>query len=261
MSGAPSRDQTDSPALSFRSHQDALDFADQSVQRVKDWIARQTIDLAKGYVNGKLSIVIKIRIPPGPREYDLVFNVVPNERWNIERERAVHRDVSDVEAVTNSADWNDEAMDALPANPVETPEQIATSFVRLEPAKERNDLRWEAHKFSGDHVVHFRGRVRNGKLNGIGLGDRAHSSDGTCDVIKTSAGGLHGLIGEVGENSGKVGRELYLMFLKSLRIRLDNASVGLRLEERLGGRLEILDVLACACESALGASERRRAQC
>jgi hypothetical protein len=69
--------ETYSAALSFSSHDDALDFARRSVEKSNDWFAAKRVDLVNRYVNGHFAIVLKFSFHGRPKDYDLVFCAVP----------------------------------------------------------------------------------------------------------------------------------------------------------------------------------------
>jgi len=69
--------QSEPARLRFRSHNDALDFARNSIQRSTRWLALHSLDFPKRYKEGNFEIVFKLRPRGCPCEYDLLFFWMP----------------------------------------------------------------------------------------------------------------------------------------------------------------------------------------
>jgi hypothetical protein len=97
--------------------------------------------VAKGYERGDFNLVLKLRAYRTDCEYDVVF--VP---LNV-TEEIITRAGSDVSSGQSGtgihAASDHQSVLRLSANPVECPNKVTVpSFVRLEPTKERVDIRW-----------------------------------------------------------------------------------------------------------------------
>lgn len=70
-------EKPNSDRLSFRSVNDARDFAKQSVQNGRDWLAFHNLDFSKRYVEGDLEIVLNLSAGKSSSDCQLVFFAIP----------------------------------------------------------------------------------------------------------------------------------------------------------------------------------------
>ena len=80
ISFSESRKDAESAALSFDSHDSALDFAEHCVERARRWLVANTINVADHYLRSELEVVAQARSLRHPGDYHLVFRVVPRGR-------------------------------------------------------------------------------------------------------------------------------------------------------------------------------------
>ncbi len=74
----PKSDDADASALSFRSHQDALDFASHGVERANRMLAANNlVNVIERYCEGDIEIALEIKSRRYVAQYELVFGAIP----------------------------------------------------------------------------------------------------------------------------------------------------------------------------------------
>jgi len=147
-------------------------------------------------------------------------------------------------------------MVALTANPVECPNDIVPTLVRLERAKEREDVRREALALSIENVFEISGRVGDWELNTVRSGRIACDSYGVDRLVERRSQTVDDVVGEFCEPFGQGFGQLDLVELVStLRIGLNDTGVWLFLEEFADSLAEFGQVSICARDPAFWAIE------
>ena len=137
---------------------------------------------------------------------------------------------------------------------VEGPNRVIPSFVRLERAKKRDDIRRQI--FASAFNNHFKTSIRfgDGKVSRLGLDCTGKDGYRVPGLIQRGSKSLDRLSSAVGKLGGNWLCELDLVKLRqSIRIKIDSAFVGLLLEEFLDPRIKIANVLLRPKKSTLGA--------
>jgi hypothetical protein len=258
-----SSDQTNAPHLSLDLGEDAADRVSHRQERLQDRRSFHGLDFPKSYAQGDVEIVVHLRVGANDRVHELVFFAVPTGLLPAQLKMAglaagAGRGAENpTVSAANNADGNDKTMRTLSANPVECPDRIVPAFVRLEPLKKRQDVRWEVFQVAPQDVLNICGIVRDGKVKEVWSFDSAGNSDRVNSLIEAGPERLEGFIGEVSNDTGDISDELYLVLVQSIRITLNNSTVWARLlmHESAPAGFDIVDVLLCARESALGTGE------
>lgn len=154
------------------------------------------------------------------------------------------------------ANGHQQPMEALSANPVECLNYVVPTLVRLERAKEREDVRREIFAISAESVLKISGSVEDGKMDAVKLGRTARDSHRVGGLVECRSKAFDDVIGEVCEPFGQGLGQLDLVELVSaLRVRLNDTGVWLFLEEIPYTPVEFGQVFLCACDSTVGAIE------
>ena len=135
-------------ALSFRSHQDALDYAAHSVEHVNCLLAANSVNAVDRYAKGHVSCYARLHSRRSNRQGDLVFFGIPAERRAGRADGvacpSVAGDIAGKESdCPIDLQGNKGAMFLGVTELVQGPEGVIPSFVWIEPAKERRDFRWQ----------------------------------------------------------------------------------------------------------------------
>jgi hypothetical protein len=250
----PLLEQADPPRLRFDSQDDALNFARHSIKRSQHWLASHSLNWPERYKKGEIDIVLQISTDAGDRKNDLVFFAVPAGRRDNQGHRAAHSHPPDDETGTR-ADRKYKPVSTLPTNSVECPDECIPTLVRLERAKKREDIRWKILEPSVQGILNIRGVVRDGEMDLVGALCVTGDCDGVGGMIETGSQPLESLVSDIRDEGREIGRELYFVFLKSLRIALNDSGVWLCVEKGLSPRVDIANLLLCSREPALGTKE------
>ena len=255
-------DQPDALGLCFGRENDPLDLFSQFPQHGNNWrTGKHPLDFAKRYSEGEINLVAELASRTDNSIYHLVFFAIPNHCGNggwIRRVGATSRN----EALSGSrkksaSDWCQPSMEALPPDAVEANEKVVPSWIRLERAKQRHDLRREVFASSAYGVLELGGVIRYGELNKIEPLMLKTDRDSIGGLIQRGAKRFQRFVGNVSRPIGKLPPEFDLVRLaNTIRVRLNHANVGLFFEKPLESGIECTDVVLCPAEPALRAIER-----
>jgi hypothetical protein len=246
--------ETDPPALCFRTADDAVDFARHGRKNGDNWQAFDDLDFAKGYEKGHFEIVLKLSAGANDPKYDFVFFAVPFGGRNTSARDEPKGFASHFQH--GHANLDKRPVFSYGARPVEGPNGVVPSLVRIERAKERDDIRRQI--FASAFNNRFKASIRfgDGEIGRFGIDRARKNSRRISSLIQRGSKGLDCLSGAVRELGWDWLCEFDLVkFCQSVSIKLDCASMGLLLEEFLDPRIKISDVLLCAKQPALRAIE------
>jgi hypothetical protein len=259
LSGASGSGGSNSGRLRFDSKDNALDFANESVERARDWFAFYNVNALEQYLHGNIDIVLNARTGTEPHVFDLVFRRVPSAVTNLRptrNEASTDADVAD--HVCHSKRDQDAVRFGVPYA-VQGPQQLIPSLVWLETSKERTDFR--------RYLIEATGVVQLASDAGSSLGERETGSFG-AGVSKGDGAGVDSVIQgipQVGDgilhNEGQVSREIGGQFhledlLLRLSIHIDAHGVWPRVQEGLDLGFEIVGMVPCATDELLRAFKR-----
>lgn len=247
---------TEANSLCFRfdSQDDAINFASDCVKKWNRWLTANSIDFAKRYKEGNIEIVLKLRVGAYGCEHDLVFLAIPNRSWN--GTGAGNGHVFDVHSSGCHANGNNDSVFAGVASAVKCPNEIVTSFVRIERAKERNDVRRDIFAATLNHVVQFSSRTGNGEVGGLGVFDARNNGGGKGCMVECGTETLYCLGCNTCDSSRKFLGEFDLVnIVESVVISLGNAGVWFCVKETLDPTIKITNVFLSARDTHPWAGE------
>jgi hypothetical protein len=248
-------DQADALSLGLDCQDDATNFRSHLAKRFNDRLARYSINLPERYKKREIELVVKVRSRIGAGEYNFVFFAVPFEGRQLGEVRAIDRDTVG-ERFGGGKHGHKKPMGSLPANPVQCPNEFVPTWVRRERAKERKHVGAEVVKPDPHLVIEISGGIRNREVNAVGPLSIAGDSDRVGGLVETRAQSLKGFVSEVGNLDREGFGEFDLVFLKSLRIALNGPLIWLSSQERANASLDVINVVPCASEAALGSGEK-----
>lgn len=249
-----SGNQANAGRLRFESQDDALDFARRSVEKSRDWLARNSLDFAKRYKEGEIEIVINSRVGGSAEEYDLVFFAIPFGGGYRPASGYLH--MVNMDSCCSHTNGDDDPMIALSANPVECPDYIIPSLVRIETPKERQDIRWETFAIARDSVFEVSGFISNGKMNTIRPASFGSGSYSVHRLVECRSQPVDYVVGEVGVPvRERLGELDFVKLVNAVRIGFNETNVGFFLEEFIDSRTELGQVSLCSRDPAFRAIE------
>lgn len=230
-----------------------MDFARQSGEDSKRFLAAHNINFIERYVKSECAIKFKFGIGAADCGYNLLFFAIPAGRRKSDMKFAVggsfygHR-LTPQQPYPN---WREHPVFVTDAYLVQGPEEVVPSLVWLEPTKQVPDLL--------RNILGVSKRVFEVRF---GLGEREVAVPG----INRTAGNRDGVpcgiecfpqvVGSIANYFGKSGRQWLddLNFVNELvgkvRVSLSDTFVGAALLESVHSDLEIPNVLLCPCEFA-----------
>lgn len=243
-------DESDSSRLSFGSHDDALNFADHCVENIRNRITFNRFDCIESYAVGALEVVLKLRIRRDNREYDFVFGAIVDGRRNVYP--AASRSMNfEIHVSGELKDRNQEPVLVDVVRPVQCPNQVIPSLVRLECAKERNYIGRNVLTSSLDHVVEFSYGVGDREISGLGIDAPGGNSGSVSSLIEGRPKVSDNFSSEVAEPV-RDGAEFDLVdFVQTITIDLNRSGAGVRFKKLIGLPFEFVKLGLCARDAAL----------
>jgi hypothetical protein len=239
----------DSEALGLRfdSHQDALNYAAELVQSSRDWLAINDLDVVKRYKKGELEVVLECRSRPEFNKYHLVFRSVPYVGRG-HGEKSSTRDVYSVwpKCLSNG---NDHLMFIGVGDFVQCPQEIISSSVRLETAKERVDF-FRNILGSPQCAWHVGNASSEGERAVFGLANAGSRSKSVPSIIEGTPQGDHDVGSSIGDTCWDFLRhpDFFQRMSRLFRVQLSNSLVGVLVVEDFEFPLEIDKVFLSPCE-------------
>lgn len=252
MSDMNSLNEPNSSCLSFRSHDDALNFARHSAENVRRWIAAKNLNFAERYAVGSIEVVLKILNIRGDNgEYDLVFSAIPYGQWNTATAAAGTLN-AEIHLSEGYAGGDEQSVLVDVVGLVECPNKIVPSLVRFERAKKRNDLIRNLFASSLDNSFEIRCVVANGEVSTSGVVRASGNSDGIPSLIERGPEVFEGVCGNISETIRDCGTEFDLVkVVNSIRIGLHNMGAWVVLQEGIGPPFKIVNMYLCPSDAAL----------
>lgn len=252
-------EKSEALSLTFDPQNDPLDFGRNSLQSGNDWLSGKPLNLAKGYEEGEFEIVLEFSTGTDNSKYHLVFLAIPFGNRNISRPNRAGSERS--KSIRTSADAggcindrNKESMEALAPNSIQCHETIIPSRVRLERAKDRQDIRRAILQTTPHGILKFSGVIRDGKLDAIESSYTACGCNSVSGLVEAGSKGVESLIGSISDDLGNLPPEFDLVRLAdAIRVGLNNAHVRFVIDETLAAGINSSDVLLCAREAPFGA--------
>ena len=252
MAGAPAlRNKSESSALRFRSHQDALDFARNGVEDSNRRLAAQRLDLVEGYRNQELEIVIKWNANGGMGEKDFVFRAVPNRRGEDGNGAA---SALKIYAPGRDAERGESGVLPEITELVEGPKGVIPSFVWEETAKDRPNF---IGQILGPPfcILEFASILGEGKGSLFGKMGAGSQSGGIANLIEGGAEGFDCLCGGVNTSYGDRSLQAHLVH-QGIKINLSESAVWVLAVKGDQPLIEFSQVLICAREPSFWTEKR-----
>jgi hypothetical protein len=248
--GAETLDKANATRLRFDSQDDAHNFARHCVENGNRWLAAHDIHFSKRYEEGEIDLVLELTIGTDATKYHLVFCAVPSWYRHAADKAAAQINPSD------SHFCGQETMLASITKLVECPDKVIPSFVRIERAKERHDVRRDILASSFNASFESGNIVGDREVGGFGGDLSVHDCRRESGLIEPRTQSFNNFIGEVGQTSRQGSCKFDLVKLvDSIRVGFDDPSVWLLFEKLLDPGIEIANVALCARDAPLGAKE------
>ena len=237
--------------LRFNSADDALDFARDGVERANSWLATNSFNLAKKYVEGGLHLVLKCGAVWEPHIFDLVFRRVPFAVADLPSGSASgHSQLSDADAGgTGRNQYRDEHAVRLGyPYAVKTPKQLVPSLVWLESSQERSDFRRIAAQ---TFAIQLSGDASGVTSEGEPSAGRFVHTEGDSACIDGVVEGIakvsRNVFDDGGDAFGQLRGQAHLVhLLAGLSIEVDNVGAWFSIKEGFEIGISFANLLACA---------------
>lgn len=201
-------------------------------------------DLVKSYCESKLYLVVNGRAMPECADFDLVFCVIPRRIDEQPNKSSSGRDIPEL---GRQVDTKNSVL-ISDGYPIEGPENIIPSLVRLECPKQREKFFGNVFTPSTHLVFEFSRTAPEGEVSVQGM-NAGYSPRNTetgvvqCrpEVVDSFSGFIKQRIGD-----GPLKSEFVNILLRFLRVRLDHHLARAFVEEGVHLPFEITDVQLCA---------------
>lgn len=214
--------------------------------------ANNLLGLVERYRNGEICIVANIRLDGSAEECELVFLAIPPETdlsgWpTFTGARESH--LPAFKGKPSQADRDKDGVLLCVGKPVECPNGIIPSLVRLEPAKQRQDFRRQIlASLALDNVVQPSLIISHGKEGVFRFDLSARDRGGVTGLIENSPQIGRGVEDHIGEMLSQCLCKLDLVKLHSgLSVFLHDQGPCLLASEGLDFGGKIIDVAMCIC--------------
>lgn len=208
------------------------------------------------YAHHDLYLVLKVKGARDSGVRDFVFFSVPGEGKE-QLDPARNRRCSHSESPRFSDDEGEKSVFAEITQVIEDIKGPIVSFVRLEAAKDRVNLRGEVLGPSGYAPINILSALpeRKGHVFDLGVAS-VQVTDSPSSMVEAGSEMFNNFSGE---NSPMIGEPLieavFVDFMRSVRIILDGQSVWLIHPELTDFSVESVDMFLCACDPELCAIE------
>lgn len=240
----------DTGRLCFRSQDDALNFARDSVQRGNDWLARQSISPLENYTKGRVHLILNVRSVPKAHEFDLVFRCVPLAVS--EFARPINGTEVNAERLIDDrmSYWDNHAMRVGVPYTVQAPQQVIPSLVWLEPSQKRVDFRWiAAQSITLKFTDNANGIAGEGEAGIFRKSSFQGNSTAVNGMIKSVSQVTGGVLDDSADFLGQVSSEFDFMYLLSrLNINIDNTGEWITVNESAHPLTGIFNLIACVAD-------------
>jgi hypothetical protein len=249
--------ETKPQGLDFQSIEDTGNLFSGYFQGLHNGSAPDFLDIAsERYKRGEVEVIFKLRADGSNREYDLIFapfDVI--EEADVPGNNAAMGEIKTSEQQAS----NDKSVFGLITNFVECPNKmVVPSFVRLEPAKQRTDIRGERPSFCSAQVsFKLRCRVRDGEVNVLSEIRSVGESNSVSGVVEARSQVRDRIESTISDDVGNQSDNTQLMeFMSTIRLYLSDRGVWLGPQVGIDFPFQVRDMFVCAREPAACAPER-----
>jgi hypothetical protein len=249
------RERSNSGALGFNSHDDALAFAKHCVENSRRWFRANSLRILEGYVSANLSLVLKVNAPFGAGVWDFVFRAIPSERLQeLDASGPRCSGSANFARMGGPSNKHNKAVFAGITQIVQGAEKVIPSFVTIEASKERLDFRRRILANTPHAVIEIGGSIgerKSGAQGGVfGSGRVDH-------MIETSSEMLDNLGSEKTPVSRKaLGDMDFVNGVNAVRVQLNQVSVWLFSKELIDPGFEVVEMFVCSREPEFCAKQR-----
>lgn len=254
-------DKSESAALSFSSHQDALDYASHVVEDSNRRSAAFGVDIVKSYRHGWIDCYVQLRSRRSNQQCDLSFFRVPRRPFRpleLKESSAIAGLNGKNEAAKSQR--NKFAVFLGVTELIYGPEGVIPSFVRLEPFKERYDCRVKIPAYF-PLAVNIDAKILDifceREIGFLGMLASAGDGGSVPALIQNGPEIIDGIENNAGERFWDWLSESDLVALLSgIRINVCDGGPWLFADESANEAVEIANVMMCASEGKPWAMEQ-----
>jgi hypothetical protein len=239
--------QAEPDRLSFKSHDDALNYARKLVEDSNRWLVVHEFNAANRYMLGDVEIRINFTAGLNAENFHFVFRAIPDRVHNVS---AVPRKVIHHKATAVNSDGADELMFIGVTELVQCPQEVVPSFVWLERAHEVNDFFRQVFAPASYAVLKFSFVVGEGEVGESSALPKC-DGDGIQGMIEGGAQVVNGVNSDMSQSGGHGLGELDLMhILRCIRIELNDVTVWVAIEELGNLPIKFTDAVLCPINTA-----------
>lgn len=245
-------DDSEAPCLRFSSKQDALDFARHGAEGAEDFMLSYSLDFAERYVKANLDLVFKIRSLATSGDYHLIFSAIPNwARENFRRQWSRGAHPENIDTAADYADSRNQSVFVGVTDLVECPNGLVPSLVRLEAAKEINDVRRDFLAAFFDDELKIGSAIGNGEVSRF-IGEPVSRRKGSeRGMVESGSQIASRVICVVSKLLGDRLRKYNLVIDPSPLVGISDLGPWFALDILLCGEFEILDACLCTHQKPL----------
>lgn len=251
MKNAPLSDQSDSTDFYLRRFNDPCDIFRDIRQVWKDWSPSEWFKWTERYKKGDLEIVLRLH-PLGDGEVtDLVFFAIPSMGENFTFGRKFVN--CNVCVGTLQTDTGQKSVLADVTELVDDPNGIRIpSFVRLEPAKERQDVRRQILALSAANYVRFQlgSGVGDGKVTLLGVTLAPKDSGSVGEMVERRAQVFDYFHDKEIKMRGSMTRQAaFVDFVQTVRIKFFEEDLRVTVGKSAGLFYQRIEQFLCATDA------------
>lgn len=250
--------QPEPPAESFRSYQDAFNFASYGIEERNRFLTIYNLGrVIENYREGNLAVCVRVRFQSRAAEYDLVFLSVESEFGDDKRDRHSRRSKCGLPCDIVELHRNQAGMLFGVGKFVQSPKGVIPSLVRLELAKKRTDFRGQVDD-ALEAVFQVGSVLRDRKVGEpiVGLSAEVKKTGRVAGLVEAGPQVVDGVKDDTGQLVEPVGEPEFVDVCRSVDVALDVARPRLLVYDCLKPGIEVGNVVLCTTERAFGAGKR-----
>jgi hypothetical protein len=225
--------ESNPPSLSFKSHDDAVNYANQLVEDSNRWLAVHNINLCQRYENLNLEVDAVCRSVYEMGDYHLVFRAVPSGR-ETKGKGALEAGVASIATASSYSNWNDNFVFVGVTKLVQGPEKVIPSFVWLKRNHQVKDFFGQILGLGFYSTLHLGESIpeREMRVLPVGIGS---DSDSVTSLIKSGSHVVNTIRRNTGQADWHEFSQLdFVKILSSVSILFDDLGVWITFKESRG---------------------------
>jgi hypothetical protein len=240
------REKSNSTRLCFKSSNDALDHARHTVQESRDWLIRNDLNVIKAYIESSAELVLDVSTLFSRAKYHLVFRPIPF-KWDGWRKSWIPMGSNDPKL--KSCRGNPLVL-ANSSELVKCPQKVIPSLIRLEPFKKRYDFFTETPTSASCPSSPIALIPTKRKAHFIQVGGITLNPNWVNGKVKSGTHVFYCVSGNIAKGNRKRSpfRAEFVNFVNSIRIFMDDMTIGISIDESIKTSFKIFDVRFCASE-------------